>query len=95
VSFFPLHIDRETCFAIRAPYVSIAGCQNGRTIWITDAHRDGKRFIVHADEKLSAFVELEICKRILRRRRNQAMQELVEEVKQQQSALRQPKPGAT
>ena len=25
-----------------------------------DAHRDdGKRFIVHADEKLSAFVELE------------------------------------
>ncbi len=33
---------------------------NGRTIWIADAHRDdGKRFIVHADEKLSAFVELE------------------------------------
>ena len=32
----------------------------GRTIWIVDAHRDdGKRFIVHADEKLSAFVELE------------------------------------
>jgi hypothetical protein len=33
---------------------------NGRTIWIADAHRgDGKRFIVHADEKLSALVELE------------------------------------
>jgi hypothetical protein len=33
---------------------------NGRTIWIADAHRgEGKRFIVHADEKLSAFVELE------------------------------------
>ena len=32
----------------------------GRTIWIVDAHRgDGKRFIVHADEKLSAFTELE------------------------------------
>jgi hypothetical protein len=32
----------------------------GQTIWIVDAHRDdGKRFIVHADEKLSAFVELE------------------------------------
>jgi hypothetical protein len=31
----------------------------GRTIWIADAHRDGKRFIVYADEKLSAFVELE------------------------------------
>jgi hypothetical protein len=32
----------------------------GRTIWIADAHRgDGKRFIVYADEKLTAFVELE------------------------------------
>jgi hypothetical protein len=32
---------------------------NGRTIWIADAHRDdGKRFVVHADEKLTAFVEL-------------------------------------
>jgi hypothetical protein len=33
---------------------------NGRTIWIADAHRDdGKRFIVRADEKLTAFLELE------------------------------------
>jgi hypothetical protein len=33
---------------------------NGRTIWIADAHRDdGKRFIVRADEKLAAFMELE------------------------------------
>jgi hypothetical protein len=33
---------------------------NGRTIWIVDAHRDdAKRFIVHADDKLSAFIELE------------------------------------
>jgi hypothetical protein len=32
----------------------------GRTFWIADAHRDdGKRFVVHADEKLTAFVELE------------------------------------
>jgi len=32
----------------------------GRTIWIVDEHRDdGKRFVVHADEKLTAFVELE------------------------------------
>ena len=31
-----------------------------RTIWIADAHRDdGKRFIVHADEKFAAFLELE------------------------------------
>ena len=37
----------------------------GRTIWIADAHRDdGKRFIVHAEEKLTAFVELEVAIRI-------------------------------
>jgi hypothetical protein len=29
---------------------------NGRTIWIADAHRDdGKRFVVHSDEKLNYF----------------------------------------
>jgi hypothetical protein len=36
----------------------------GRTIWIADAHRDdGKRFVVRADEILTAFMELEavIC----------------------------------
>ena len=33
----------------------------GRTIWIADAHRgDGKRFVVRADEKLTAFLELEL-----------------------------------
>jgi hypothetical protein len=32
----------------------------GRMIWIADAHRDdGKRFVVRADEKLTAFPELE------------------------------------
>ena len=31
----------------------------GRTIWIADAHRDGKRFVVRADEKLTAFLEVE------------------------------------
>ena len=30
----------------------------GRTVWIVDAHRDGKRFVVRADEKLTAFLEL-------------------------------------
>ena len=37
---------------------------NGRTIFVADAHRgDGQRFVVHADEKLTAFIELEsaIC----------------------------------
>jgi len=41
---------------------------NGRTIWIADAHRDdGKRFIVRADEKLGAFLELEwaVCIHLL------------------------------
>ena len=31
----------------------------GRTIWVVDAHGYGKRFIVRADEKLTAFVELQ------------------------------------
>jgi hypothetical protein len=39
--------------------VSALDC-NGRTIWIADAHRDdGKRYAVRADEKLTAFLELE------------------------------------
>jgi hypothetical protein len=33
---------------------------NGQTIWIADAHRDdGKSFVVRADEKLTALLELE------------------------------------
>ena len=42
------------CFAVDS---------QGRTIWIADAQRAGKRFILRADEKLTAFVELEsvIC----------------------------------
>jgi hypothetical protein len=32
---------------------------NGRTIWIADANGYGKRFIMRADEILTAFVELE------------------------------------
>ena len=40
-------------------WVSALDCE-GRTIWIVDAHRDnGKRFVVHADEMLTAFLELE------------------------------------
>jgi hypothetical protein len=42
-------------------YVSAVDSQ-GRTIWIADAHRDdGRRFVVRADEILTAFLELEIC----------------------------------
>jgi hypothetical protein len=37
----------------------------GRTIFIADAHRDdGKRFVVRADEKLTAFIELESAVRV-------------------------------
>jgi hypothetical protein len=38
--------------------VSAMDCEE-RTIWIADAHREGERFIVRADEKLTAFLELE------------------------------------
>jgi hypothetical protein len=38
---------------------------SGRTIWIADAHRDdGKRSVVRADEKLTAFMELESAIRV-------------------------------
>jgi hypothetical protein len=39
-------------------YVSALN-REGRTIWIVDAHGYGKRFIVRADEILTAFLELE------------------------------------
>jgi hypothetical protein len=37
---------------------SISGAQR-QDIFVIDAHRNGKRFVVRADEKLTAFVELE------------------------------------
>jgi hypothetical protein len=37
---------------------------NGRTIFVVDAHGgDGKRFVLRADEKLTAFMELESATR--------------------------------
>jgi hypothetical protein len=43
---------------------------NGRTIWMADAHRgDGKRFVVRAAEKLTAFVELEAATQHVRQDR--------------------------
>jgi hypothetical protein len=42
--------------------------RKGRTIWIVDAHRDdGKRFIVHADERVTAFLELKSAIRLILR----------------------------
>jgi hypothetical protein len=44
-------------------------CKDGwgvadEAIWIADAHRDTKRFVVRADEKLTAFMELESAIRV-------------------------------
>jgi hypothetical protein len=33
--------------------------REGRTIWIADAHDYEKRFVVHADKMLTAFVQLQ------------------------------------
>ena len=39
----------------------------GRQFWLVAAEREGRRFIVHADEKLTAFLELEraVCIHLL------------------------------
>jgi hypothetical protein len=43
--------------------VATVDCE-GRTIFVADAHRgDGQRFVVRADEKLTAFLELESATR--------------------------------
>jgi hypothetical protein len=48
----------------------------GRTIWIADAHRDDRRrFVVRADEKFTAFMELELARS---RSRPLSIKELVE-----------------
>jgi hypothetical protein len=59
VKYSEIIVDRLSQVGWSLGWVSAVDCQ-GRTIWIVDAHRDdGRRFIVHADEKLSAFVKLE------------------------------------
>jgi hypothetical protein len=59
----------KRCWEVIADNLSKAGWSwgcvstlnsNGQTIFVADAHRDdGRRFIVHADEKVTAFLELE------------------------------------
>ena len=68
--FIPKWTVRRSAFLSKAVWswgcVSAVDSQ-GRTIWIADAYRDdGKRFVVCADEKLSAFVELESAIRAAR-----------------------------
>jgi hypothetical protein len=59
--FLPPHWHCHCRFVSWTRSVSVSlKIAEGRTIWIADAHRDdGKRFVVQADEKLTAFVELE------------------------------------
>jgi hypothetical protein len=71
----------KRCWEIIADNLSKAGWSwgcvlaldfQGRTIWIVDAHRgDGRRHVVRADEKLSAFLELEraVCIHLLSEQR--------------------------
>jgi hypothetical protein len=59
VKYWEIIPDRLSKAGWSLGWVSAIDAQ-GRTIWIVDPHRgDGRRFIVRADEKLSAFVELE------------------------------------
>jgi len=57
------------CGQISAKLVGVGAASQrlipaGERIWIAGAHRDdGKRFVVHADEKLTAFLELESATR--------------------------------
>jgi hypothetical protein len=50
--------------------------REGRTIFVADAHRDdGRRFVVHAEERLTAFIELEraICIQLLSEQSSMAL----------------------
>jgi hypothetical protein len=59
VKYWEIIVNRLMRAGWSLGWVSAADSE-GRTIWIVDAHcDDGKRFIVHADNKPSAFVELE------------------------------------
>jgi hypothetical protein len=59
MKYWEIIADRLSNAGSSLGWVSAIDSQ-GQTIWIVDAHRDdGRRFIVRADEMLSAFVELE------------------------------------
>jgi hypothetical protein len=59
VKYWEIIADRLSAAGWSLGWVSAVDSK-GRTIWIVDAHRgDGRRFIVRADELLTAFLELE------------------------------------
>jgi hypothetical protein len=45
--------------ALAAAFLAAADRRIVQMCHLVDAHRDGKRFVVRADEKLTAFLELE------------------------------------
>ena len=47
----------DKLYALVAGYCSAVTKDRWR--WIVDAHREGRRYFVHSDELLSAFLELE------------------------------------
>jgi len=57
-----LNSRRKKCTSFRKS-VSILGSDPFLPFWIADAHREGKRFVVRADERLTAFMELECAVR--------------------------------
>jgi len=58
VKYWELVADKLSKAAWSLGWVSAVDSE-GRTLSIVNAHRDnGKRFVVRADEKLTAFVEL-------------------------------------
>jgi hypothetical protein len=57
MKYWEIVADRLSKAGWSLGWVSAIDSQKGRTIWIANAHHgDGKRFVVHADEKLTAFI---------------------------------------
>jgi hypothetical protein len=55
-------VQQKQIEALTAGLQKVNAQIEGRTIWIADVYRDpGKRFVVRADELLTAFLELEIA----------------------------------
>jgi hypothetical protein len=58
LKYWEIIVNKIIKSGFSAGWVS-ALADEGRTIWIVDAHREGTRFVVRADEKLTALLELE------------------------------------
>jgi len=59
VKYWELVADKLSKAGWSLGWVSAVNSE-GRTMWIVDAHRDdGQRFVVRAEEKVTAFLELQ------------------------------------